>query len=217
MKFLIFFIITFNVFANYIDKSKVGSCENGLTVYLTQKENTIKIPSDYNCNYYEIVAETQMKEDVESCIDEADCQAKVASKICSSSQGEAVYTLDPLEVYCTWIRPEQVMENASLKAAHEAQKTQELAMKNALEQAKKAMECGKEVKALLLVRNSTKNLTTAQVKSIVVTYADIDVLLMSGSLVTAKEEIQEVTADGTLVTEADKTALTAKIDECLGL
>jgi len=213
MKYLILFLITFNAFANYLDKSKVGVCEDGQTVFMKSKPNTIKIPSGYNCAYHRIVAETQMKEETESCVDEADCQAELALKECE--KGEAIYTLEPNEVYCTWIRPEQVMEDASLKATYEAEQAAKAQMTGAIAQAKAAMECGKNVKALLMVRNASKGLTTAQIKTMVNTYSEVDALLESGSLNTAKEEINAISPDGALVTEGDKTALVAEIDKCL--
>lgn len=90
----------------------------------------------------------------------------------------------------------------------------EVAMASALKNAEKAMECGKSTQALLLVRNAVKNLTIAQVKSLVATYSSIKQLLDTGSLVSAAEEIMAIVPDGVLVLEADKTALVAKINEC---
>jgi len=46
------------------------------------------------------------------------------------------------------------------------------------------------------------------------TYANIKALLESGSLGTARAKITEVTPDGTIVTEADRTALLAVLDGC---
>lgn len=146
MKFLILFLISFNVFANYIPKNKVGDCSMGLTVYMKASKcvgDCIKIPKNYNCNYHEVVAETQMKEDVESCVDEAECQSIMASKECSTSYAEKVYTLDPNEVYCTYTRPEMVMENASLKDAHKTAKQAEKDAKKAKKDAAKAAKAKK--------------------------------------------------------------------------
>lgn len=220
MKFIIMFLfLSFAAFANYIPKNMVGDCSQK-TVYVKASKcpgECIRIPSPYFCQYHEIVAETVMKEDVEACVDEAECQSILASKICSTPQARTIYTLEPNEVYCTWVRPEQVLVNASLKGTYESEKTVEDAQNAAVSQAKLNMECGRNVQALLVVRNAAKNLTTTQVKQVIQTYSIIKQLLDSGSLNTAKEEIQAVTPDGTLVTEEDKTALINKIDECLGL
>jgi predicted negative regulator of RcsB-dependent stress response len=90
----------------------------------------------------------------------------------------------------------------------------EYAAAQGLEYAKKAMECGKSAQALMLVRNAAKNLTTEQVKQIVATYAPIKALLDTGSLQSAVEEIGKIQADGVLVTEEDKAAITAHIGQC---
>lgn len=101
--------------------------------------------------------------------------------------------------------------------AYKAGKLQQSNMAAALAAAKKIRNCGESVIDLILVRNQAKGLSTSQVKIMVGTYAPIQGLLTSGSLVSAKEEILNVTADGVLVTEGDKTALAARIDECLAL
>ena len=91
------------------------------------------------------------------------------------------------------------------KAAREAQIASAMA----------AINHGKRVIALFLVRNSTKSLTTGQVKQLNATYSAIKDLLETGSLVSAKEEINALTPDGVLVTEGDKTELIAEIDSFL--
>lgn len=88
------------------------------------------------------------------------------------------------------------------------------AMEAALAKAEKAMNCGRSVQALLLVRNAVKNLSTAQIKQLVEAYSPIKSLLDTGSLSSAGEEIQAVEADGVIITEADKLALLAKINDC---
>jgi hypothetical protein len=217
MKYLFFLLLflSFNSFGSYIKRSDIGSCSYPILVKMKPELDYIKIPQDYNCNYSEIVAETQMKEEVESCLDEADCQSKLELKMCE--KGEAIKNLDLMEVYCTWLRPEQVMANQSLKDAYEAEQAQKKAMEDAITQAKKQMACGQEVIALMSVRNVPKSLNQAQMESLVSTYSLAKSLLESGALETAKANIQGQTADGTIVTEDDKAALIAKIDECLGL
>jgi hypothetical protein len=93
-------------------------------------------------------------------------------------------------------------------------KAAEAQLQAAMEQARKSQACGKDTMAYLLVRNAQKQLSTSQVKQLVETYSTIKSLLESGSLTTAKEEISAVTADGVIVTEADKVALNTFIDGC---
>ena len=90
----------------------------------------------------------------------------------------------------------------------------EIQQRAAMDHARKAMECGKSAQAAMLVRNAAKNLTTDQVKQIVATYAPIKGLLDTGSLQSAIEEIQKIQADGVLVTQADKEAIIAHINQC---
>lgn len=154
--------------------------------------------------------------EVESCSDESDCTAKLAAKSCPEPLqkfADALWT----KVYCVELLGKQIVKDSAAYTAHLSAQAASAALESALKQAKALQECGKRVMALMLVRNQPKGLSTAQVKSIVSTYAPVEALLDSGSLVSAKEEIQAVSADGVLVTEADKTALTQEIDKCLGL
>lgn len=90
----------------------------------------------------------------------------------------------------------------------------EKAMAAAMAVAYKAIDCGKSAQALLLVRNGSKNLSTAQVKTLVSATAPIKQLLDTGSLTSALEEIQAVSADGVVITEDDKAALVNHINSC---
>jgi len=82
-----------------------------------------------------------------------------------------------------------------------------------IEAALLAVEGGKRIVAYMNALNYAKGLTTAQVKT-VLQDADLSLiksLLESGSLVTAKEEIEAYTPDGTLVTQGDKDAIIAEL------
>jgi hypothetical protein len=92
-----------------------------------------------------------------------------------------------------------------------AAKDKESSIQAALER----IECGKRVIALLVVRNSVKQLSTTQVASINNIYAPIKGLIDTGSLVTAKELMLSISPDGTLITEEDKSDLVNEITKCL--
>ena len=96
MKYLILFLISFSVMANYIPKEKIGLCE-AITVYskkskcesLSGKECK-KIPYRYNCEVDRL--KPIMKDDldsplwgsrsmVEACSSEIDCQDKALLKV----------------------------------------------------------------------------------------------------------------------------------------
>jgi hypothetical protein len=169
------------------------------------------------------------KQNEVSCEDEAACEALRADH-CSSLEGYEFFYAENLilpgyEAYCSkFLGYEKkltglkvLQKNDAKLAAYNSQKIAKANLEAALGQAKKLRECGERVMGLMLVRNQPKGLTTAQVKQLVAGYKDIKALLESGSLVSAKEEILAVNADGVLVTEADKAALAAEVDKCLGL
>ena len=154
------------------------------------------------------------KENAVSCLDEADCLAKEAEQVCTL--GRVIRTES--EVYCAIevlkADGKKLVVSEEKKAAREAAEEIKAAQDAALASALKAMDCGKSAQAAMLVRNAAKNLTTAQVKQIVAAYAPIKGLLDTGSLQSAIEEIQAIQADGVLVTEADKEAIIAHINQC---
>lgn len=217
MKYLTLITLSFSAFANYIPKIMVGDCSQA-TVYTKASScpgDCIKIPSPYFCQYHELVAETQMKEDVETCVDEADCEAKHAAKECSTEQATPIMNLDLMESYCTWTRPEQVMVNADKKSTYDTEKTAADAKTAALAQVRAARKAGESVIDEILYRNAQKDLTAEQRKTILTTYETIKSLLEVGNLAQAKAEVQAATPDGVLMTAADKTAIISKIDEYL--
>jgi hypothetical protein len=157
-----------------------------------------------------------------SCLDEADCKLKQSELVCDEVFVSA-YRLDNPQAYCFRLDGyEQVLsgkklQNNSTKLAQAlAQEAARAQLEAGIQVAQRLRACGERVMALMLVRNQPKNLTTAQVKQLVSSYAGIKGLLESGSLNSAKEEIQAAVADGVLITNADKAALSAEIDKCLG-
>jgi hypothetical protein len=187
----------------------VDEVGNGAPIYTVnnQQSCTLEIP---------------VIEDQEPANTKTDCQLKLEALSCGENF-EAILREDLLEVRCTRLdgyeqvlTGRKVLQNNPTKfATYQAQQAAQAQMNAARAQARNLRECGYKVMDLLLVRNASKGLTTTQVKQIVSTYAPIQGLLQSGSLNSAKEEIQAVVADGVLVTEGDKTALVAEIDQCL--
>ncbi len=232
----IFTIFTINAFAcmNYIP---VSDAEKAIALDGTAgKVKCSDVPSE-QClcydnvvwEYYDLVDNmvddvlqpTFSKSETESCVDIADCDAKHTAKVCADAGESPIKNYDTLEVYCSKptgyvkiVQGKKFELNQAKKDAFDANEAAKAAQNAAFELAEKSMACGKKVQQLLLIRNSAKSLTTTQVKSLVLTYADIKRLLDSGSLESAKEEIQAATADGILVTEDDKTALVAQLDAC---
>lgn len=152
-----------------------------------------------------------------SCSDIADCDAKFITASCDPFY-EKINNYDLLQVYCVKniikIDGKKLAESPSKKAAYEAAKASEASFQAAMNTARKSQACGKDAMAYLLVRNASKGLSNAQKKALVNNFADIKGLLETGSLDAAKSEISSASADGVIVTEADKAAINAYIDGC---
>ena len=240
MKYLItaiLFLLCFSVFANYIPQSKVdGNLHNGLTVSSkidrcekSYSESCVKIPFDYNHNYHILIDEmiddvsspVYTKTNVELCTDEADCLTKESEKECLD--GEIVIRVaENTEVYCSkFIRYNQiasgnkiVIEDVDKKAVYESTEALIEADEMAMLAANESLKCGKKVIARMLLLNSLKDLTKAQVKQFVKGYGDIKDLLETGSLESAREDIVASVPDGTVLTDQDKTIIIQELDGC---
>jgi len=134
MRLIILFLFSSQLHASYMSKSEIESCSDGRTSYTSQSqcqseksEPCYETPDDYHCAYFRVKS---TKSEAESCLDEADCQAKLASKDCSHPRERAVMVLDtdPKEVYCTRTG---AISDQSLKGPHMAQKAAEKAAKDA--------------------------------------------------------------------------------------
>jgi hypothetical protein len=215
VKFLILLLISFSAFGNYIPKSKVG--KDNLTVWnkkskceKSSEEKCIKIDKDYNKSYSKIIPETQMKQEVESCLDEADCQAKHELKSCK--KGKPIKNLDLMEVYCTYLRPEHVGIDQAKKNAHDALKAQEEAQKNALSSVYKDMDFGKELYAKIMLMNKGAGLTKAQRKQMRKDLKDIKDDLSDGNICDARSEIALLAINPPIITQERKDAVLSLID-----
>jgi hypothetical protein len=156
------------------------------------------------------------KTKTETCADPQDCEAKFQALDCTQEYAK-IKNLDLLQVYCTKLVGKKLVLDEAGWSAYEAAMNAENAFKAALDSAKALRECGTRVMDLVLVRNASKVLNTTQVKAMVGIYAPIKGLLETGSLNSAREEVQAIEPDGTLVTSGDKVAVIAAIDKCLGL
>lgn len=179
--------------------------------------------STYEIYSYDVDDESKpinSKNNIEICADQNDCMSKAKDKICLD--GEYVIYTPELEIYCTKvigyhkktlksIRQSQALltEYNAQKALKEASELQEQKLQEKI----KLIDAGKRVIALLNLRNESKNLTGEQISQMVNTFSSIKGLLETGSLKTSKFLISQVVADGTIVTEGDKTALIAELDK----
>ena len=210
----------------YVDKAKCEQVEGAVCYNITGKD----------LRYHELqTAEVddlskpiwKTRYNVESCASVQECTDQLNQKVCDDEPGDggqyAENSLMPgYSSFCTRLlgyekKNETTLvlnetTQASVIAADLAAQTEG----DAVAQIKRAMDCGKTVKAVMAIRNVQKGLTPAQVTQFIQAYATVSALLDAGALVTAKAEVEALTPDGTLTTAADKTAIVAQLNKCLG-
>jgi hypothetical protein len=110
------------------------------------------------------------------------------------------------------------LENGAIvqraKTQEEIDREAQEALENAIELKRQRMSCGQRVIALFSVRNDAKDLSTAQVQTLSENYAQVQSLLLNGSLATARMIINSISPDGLLTTQDDKEALINELDSC---
>lgn len=206
--FLMIFILNFNI-ANggFIKKSEFDKCQ-GFTVYTKKSfcgNDCVEMPRKYNCNFVKLAP--KMVDDEEKPIKVCEGLDAVLDFVGFDKNGCKITGYEQKD------SGEQIIAiDETKKTAFESSKAASEADEKALKEALKRINYGKKVIALIIVRNSSKNLTTSQVKQMNATYSEIKGLLETGSLISAKEEIQGVTTDGTIVTNSDKNALVEFIE-----
>lgn len=232
MKYSFLILLSFNCFAsNWMNHDVIKA--NGVAAYQLEKEcpgkcydigsNPSKVYSEVDVEVDDLNKPVYDKKSYEACSDEQDCSLKTRSKVCETDYS-ASYKTEDLIVFCMKLtgyekKTEKQMQIDEVKLAAYQQELSDLQAK-AIDDAKmvaalKLMECGKKAIARMLIQNQPKNLSESQIAQINSTYAPIKNLLETGSLITAKQAIQAVNADGVLVKTEDKEALIAEIDKCL--
>lgn len=165
-----------------------------------------------------------LKVDQATCIDQESCQTLLEALDCLPHDPDAfgMIAIDFSEVYCAVPNGFNKMDGIvpDPQGIIDADNADVIKVAKDLEEAniklvKNKMECGRSVLALLVIRNVPKGLTRDQKKTMKNTYRDVKEFLELGSLQEAKEEIQDSIVDGIIVTDADKSAMIIKIDECL--
>lgn len=221
--FLILIFISFNSFAGYVSGLKANQCDRKDYVSASvcqelESESCYKVPGDSGeCGIFKLKdIYGNVKFDEESCAGQSACESLLPEKVCGVGR-YALIDEDYSEVYCVEVIGKELVIDQALKAVKDAQKLAKDQMDAALASARKIRDCGAGIIDLFLVRNAPKNLSIQQVEELSVTFAPIQNLLLNGSLVTAKTKILEAPVDGVKVTEADKAALAAAADKCLGL
>lgn len=109
----------------------------------------------------------------------------------------------------------QLQEDSAKKSEVEAEMLAAKAKSDGMALVKKKMAQGKELIAFINMLQAPKNLTPAQIKTMLQTYSDIKAMLETGALQSAREEIVGVDPDAVIVTSSDKTAILAELDKYL--
>lgn len=231
------FLVSFNLQAsNYMAKSEILDHGNQAFTFKADCERVksqecIDVGNYPSSVYSEVDVEVDdyskpnyLKADTQSCLSESDCSAKFLALVCTQNDYEKIKNLDLLQVYCVKLagyekKYEKTIQLDSQKLSawqsQEANKATDRAREMAIQTALKRIECGKRVIGLLVVRNASKTLTTAQIGQINTVYAPIKGLIDTGSLVTAKEQMQAITPDELLITTEDKNDLIQEITKCI--
>lgn len=161
-----------------------------------------------------IVPDTYLKEQVDACTDDDDCQSKLEALTCTGEGFYPIKRLDILEVYCTKFVPEHIGIDQAVKTAYEAQKASEEAEQAAIAQMTMRMANGAKVVAKLnvLVAMKTPEATIEEVTLITTQFASISSLLRNGGLESAKAAIQSADLSGTILNESDRAELISYLD-----
>lgn len=239
MKYLIFSFLLFSNLAfaeNWLNHSKIltaskeayslkADCErNSGEKCFDLGNNPSSVFSEIDVEVDDYTKPNYSKSEIESCLSFDDCDSKFAVKSCLDSLENPIKNYDLLQVYCSKFagydkKLEKSIGLDSVKVsalnAQKAIEAQAATKEAGIQFALKRIECGKRVIGLLVLRNSTKTLTTANVAQINTVYAPIKGLIDTGSLITAKEQMNLIVPDGTLITQEDKDELVQEITKCL--
>lgn len=161
-----------------------------------------------------------------ACDSDAHCIERIEAGDIACLNGDYRVTeknsvLPGFTVYCTGVTGYEqktvtaAVVNEALKTQVQAARAAEQADEAAIQARTKRIGFGVRMIALIGVRNDAKNLTNEQSKTFLTSYGPIMQLLQAGAIDTAKAEIEALTPDGTLTTQADKDAILAEINAFL--
>ena len=119
MKYLILFLVSFNLWASYLPESKIGQSTDGMTIHSKQancvaqySEPCIKFSS--NRSYSEIVQDQNLESNNVSCIF---CDDEYVALTCADGWNK---TKGTSSVYCSKFIPKHVEYNLAQKAIYDS-------------------------------------------------------------------------------------------------
>lgn len=231
MKYLILlFLMSFSAFGNYskISEVETGSISKVFTKMKGCGVSCIKLPFGYNKSYHVVVAEMindftkpiNSKNDIETCIDQTDCEVKNAVKSCADEFEIVFMAADFSDIYCSKLTGYEqklsgskiVVEDVAKKAAYDssqsAKKLETLAISGQLNH----MAFGKKIYVSVLLLNKAKGLSKAQKRQLRKDLKEIRDDLFDGSICSAREDIAVLIPDGVLIKASDISLILSKID-----
>ena len=168
------------------------------------------------------------KYNLKSCADTQSCQEAMSAEpedYCQAGDMRAYEknTVMPgYSYFCYGIsgyekkQVKNIVLNTTKKATYDSEQTQKAAEKQAFDKLSSDANFGAKMIGFVGLRLRAKNLNRAQTKQVMKDYEALIGLLRVGSIVHAKEEVDSITPDGTLISADDKAALLAEINAYLG-
>lgn len=158
----------------------------------------------------------EAESNLQYCADEQSCFKDLESFSCPSGK-EKIYSKVPTHrLYCTLLlgyqkKNKTILEvDPTLDLAYQSSKQAKTveAVKEQMVQAKLAdIQKGQKIIAIMRVGSDSKNLTKQQKKTLINTTKEVIEALNIGSLDVAKELIEGIAPDGTLITNEDKAKI----------
>lgn len=230
MKFLILFFISFSTWANFVPKNQIES-GNVKNIYISGAcpGECVRVPPGYNPAYH-VIGDVMVpdienpiwgtRSMVEPCSGETDCKEKALAKECAADR-QAYYNQEYSETWCNKItgyaqKPsgaKEIVIDEAKKSAYETAMAQKKAEQNAINSRLSDMQFGQKLYAIVQVLNKQKGLSKAQRNQMRNELKTIRDDLLDGNICEVREQVLQLTIDGTKITNNDVSAILAKIDE----
>lgn len=217
MKFLILFLISFNLWASYLPDTKIGEDTTGMDIHSRRlgcetqySEPCVEFSS--NESYKKVIQEVWLQESVQTCFDDSDCDARLMLLSCTKAGYYAKKDYGLLQVYCEKFIPKHVGDDDALKSLYDAKKASDAIIKNALNSQLGDMKFGKTLYAKVMLMNKAKGLTKGQRKALRSNLSTIRDDFFDGDLCGARSDMSTLVADGILITTQNIVDVLALID-----
>lgn len=168
------------------------------------------------------------KYNLKNCSSPEDCQSKIAKEGKSYCQNgdyanfSKNVVMPGFSYFCTGVSGyekktvKEIVVNQGKKVQIETAESERKEIEKQLLQQGKNVAFGTKLIGIISMRNKSKSITRAQRRKLFKDFRGVVDFLYAGAIDDAKAEIEEITPDGTVVTQADKDAILAEINSYLG-